>query len=70
MLLTGVGNLVTKHVENAKIICGFIPVSLGKDCPWASQVPGSSDRFYGSIMGENEPVADLDAGVYLSTNEN
>lgn len=73
MSLNGAGDHVTKHMENAKIICGFTPVSFGEDCSQASQVPKPSGRFYGSVMAETstvQPVVDLDAEVYLSTDEN
>lgn len=38
MLLSGAGDRVSKHMENAKIICGFTLVSLGED--FSSGLPG------------------------------
>lgn len=31
MLLSAAGTLVTTHMENSQIICGFTPISLVED---------------------------------------
>lgn len=54
MLLSGLEDLVTKHMENAKIISGYTQVSLIEGCTQASQVPEPSGRFYGNVMDETE----------------